>query len=120
MARVIVIEKRESIADQVLACIQASSSVEFCERVTLPPGAWGADWPLSSDIDTVVYSPALPSADGMTPDLDEAAVVLKRCAGARTKHFVLVSSALIYGATPHNQGLIPESRQPVCLKRSQF
>ena len=55
----------------------------------------------------------------MTPDIVEAEAILRQSAKSNLKRFVLLSSAQIYGASSHNQGLIPESRLPLCLNRSQ-
>ena len=48
----------------------------------------------------------------MAPDIVEAESILRQSAKSNLKRFVLLSSAQIYGASPHNQGLIPESRLP--------
>src|SRR5205807_4837634 len=71
-------------------------------------------------IDTVVYSPSRCPPLLMAPDIVEAESILRQSAKSNLKRFVLLSSAQIYGASPHNQGLIPESRVPLCLKRSEL
>jgi 1-acyl-sn-glycerol-3-phosphate acyltransferase len=44
------------------------------------------------------------------PDLADAEAVFKECARAGVKHFVLLSSAAVYGAAHHNIGFLQESR----------
>src|SRR5205085_10550826 len=44
-----------------------------------------------------------------TIDLQDAESVFQRCARARIKKFVLLSSAMIYGADAHNQGFLSEA-----------
>ena len=46
----------------------------------------------------------------MAPDLAEVEAVLSECSRANPRKLVVLSSAAIYGATPHNPGLISESR----------
>jgi len=64
-------------------------------------------------IDTVVYAPQLRCQNEMTPNLAEAAMVFAECARARMAKVVVVSSAMIYGADPHNPGFIVETRAPL-------
>ncbi|HEX8293204.1 MAG TPA: 1-acyl-sn-glycerol-3-phosphate acyltransferase, partial [Pyrinomonadaceae bacterium] len=60
--------------------------------------------------DAVVYAPPAESRRRPTPDLADAEAVFKECARAGVKHFVLLSSAAVYGASHHNIGFLPESR----------
>jgi 1-acyl-sn-glycerol-3-phosphate acyltransferase len=65
----------------------------------------------------VVYLPDL-SDSGMAPELGEADDVFAKCAAARVKRFILVSSALVYDASFRNPGLMVESKPlPKDLKR---
>jgi 1-acyl-sn-glycerol-3-phosphate acyltransferase/nucleoside-diphosphate-sugar epimerase len=70
-------------------------------------------------IDMVVYSPQLRRKNEMIPNLAEAAMVFEECSRAGIAKVVVVSSAAIYGADPHNPGFIAESHAPVrCDKNS--
>src|SRR5262249_49870484 len=68
-------------------------------------------------IDTVIYAPSLVRRS-LYPDLAEVKTLIRKLAALHVQRFILLSSAMVYGASPHNQGLIPESRKPVCLTRS--
>src|SRR5262249_26742170 len=61
-------------------------------------------------IDTVVYAPPLTSPRSMYPDLADAETVFQQCVEAEITKLVLLSSAVVYGASPHNPGLVSESR----------
>src|SRR5262245_61965350 len=61
------------------------------------------------DIDTVVYTPPLSRHHRRHLDLEDAESVFQHCARARVKKFVLLSSAMIYGASNHNPGFISET-----------
>ncbi|HEU4390066.1 MAG TPA: 1-acyl-sn-glycerol-3-phosphate acyltransferase [Blastocatellia bacterium] len=61
-------------------------------------------------IRTVIYVPPLGPSIEMTPDLSDAAAVFDRCARNRAGHVILISSALIYGASHSNPGMIGELR----------
>jgi 1-acyl-sn-glycerol-3-phosphate acyltransferase/nucleoside-diphosphate-sugar epimerase len=117
MARVIVFDERESIAELVVKSLNESAAVEWCQRASQPEDGYGGH--LSGDhasllkehnIDTVVYSPPQRGRHRMAPDLEDAEGVFQQCVHLGVRKFVLLSSAMIYGASPHNQGLIPESR----------
>lgn len=117
MARVVVIDEREGLADLLVEHLRESSFVETCQRA--PQGEDGFGGLLSGgrvgllleqDIDTVVYSPPPVARRRATPDLADAEAVFKECARAGVKHFVLLSSAAIYGASHHNIGFLQESR----------
>src|SRR5437016_1485455 len=47
-----------------------------------------------------IYLPSLTPRDGLTPDLREAKQIFERAASYRSRQFILLSSALIYGAGP--------------------
>ena len=112
MARVIVIDDRETVAELIVKTLRDSAPVEFC--VCAPQKEDGFGGHLSSDlptmlreydIDTVVYAP--PSRRRIV--LEDAESVFQQCARAGIKKFVLLSSAMIYGASPHNPGFISEA-----------
>src|SRR6267143_1240524 len=127
MYRVLVIEERHAIADLLVARLRESPVVQFCQRMRLRKADSGslrvravADELDHHSIDTVVYSPSRCPRLLVAPDIVEAEAILRQSAKSNLKRFVLLSSAQIYGASSHNQGLIPESRLPVCLNRSQL
>jgi 1-acyl-sn-glycerol-3-phosphate acyltransferase/nucleoside-diphosphate-sugar epimerase len=114
MTRVIVIDDRETVAELIVNSLRDSGLVELC--VCAPQKEDGFGGHLSGDlsmllkehgIDTVVYAP--PKGRHTSIDLEDAESVFQRCVDAGIKKFVLLSSAMIYGASPHNQGFIPET-----------
>ncbi|HMG74116.1 MAG TPA: 1-acyl-sn-glycerol-3-phosphate acyltransferase [Pyrinomonadaceae bacterium] len=124
MARVIVIDDRPGVAELVVKGLNESFLVEFCQRA--PPQEDGFGGHLSGGhgafleeqaIDAVVYSPPLRAR---RIDLEDAESLCRQCAGARVERFVLLSSAMVYGASPHNQGLIPETRPVLSDECNQF
>ena len=127
MSRVFVIEERDAIADLLVARLRQSQMVQFCQRLSWRRADSGnrrvravAEELDRQNIDTVVYSPSRCPPLLMAPDIVEAEEILRQSAKSNLKRFVLLSSAQIYGASSHNQGLIPESRLPLCLNRSQL
>jgi 1-acyl-sn-glycerol-3-phosphate acyltransferase len=58
--------------------------------------------------DCCVYLPAFADRDGMLPDLGEAARLFRRAVGLKRSKFLLISSALIYGAGCGRQALATE------------
>ena len=117
MARVLVIDDRDSIAELIVNYLSDSPVVELCQRSPQPEDGYGghlsggyAGLLKALGFDTVVYSPRQCSGKGMAPDLADAEEVFQQCVRAGIKKFVLLSSAMIYGPSPHNQGFIPESR----------
>lgn len=114
MARVIIIDDRDAVAELIVNNLRDSASVEFCVRAPQKEDGFGGH--LSGDlsrllkehaIDTVVYAP--PRGRHTSIDLEDAESVFQRCADAAINKFVLLSSAMIYGANPHNQGFLTET-----------
>src|SRR5438477_11791761 len=124
MYRVFVIEERDAIADVLIPRLRESPAVQFCHRMRLRGTGFGSLQVRAGlddqSIDTVVYSPSRHPPFGMTPDVAEAETILRQCAKANLQRFLLLSDAQVYGVSSHNQGLIPESRVPLCLKRSEL
>ncbi|HYE16456.1 MAG TPA: 1-acyl-sn-glycerol-3-phosphate acyltransferase, partial [Pyrinomonadaceae bacterium] len=56
-----------------------------------------------------VYLALARSKDGVAPDLDDAERVFRQLASAGARKLVLVTSAAVYGASPHNTGLLTEA-----------
>ena len=114
MARVIVIDDREAVAELILNNLRRSAFVEFCVRAPQKEDGFGGHMTggLSTllnehSIDTVVYAP--PRTRHTTVDLEDAELVFQQCTNAGIKKFVLLSSAMIYGANQHNPGFISET-----------
>jgi len=112
MARVIVIDDRETVAELIVKTLRDSAPVEFCVRAPQKEDGFGghlsSDLPTmlkEYDIDIVVYAPT--SRRRLV--LEDAESVFQQCARAGIKKFILLSSAMIYGASPHNPGFISEA-----------
>src|SRR5690348_7107319 len=108
--RVIVIDDRETVAELVVSKLSERDLIEFCMRCPQKEDGFGGHLSggLSTmlkehDIDTVVYAPPPSRHHDTTIDLEDAESVFQQCARAAIKKFVLLSSAMIYGASPHNQ-----------------
>jgi 1-acyl-sn-glycerol-3-phosphate acyltransferase len=71
--------------------VRLMSAQEFC--------SYGAP------IEACIY---LPATDAMLPDQSEARLVFEQAAKISTKHFVLLSSAAVYGIGPNRQALASE------------
>jgi 1-acyl-sn-glycerol-3-phosphate acyltransferase/nucleoside-diphosphate-sugar epimerase len=117
MARVIVIDDRDEISELVVKSLNESALVEVCLRAPRQDDGYAghlsggyAGLLKEHAIDTVIYSPALSGRTGVTPDLEDAESVFQECSRMPIKKFILLSSAMIYGASPHNPGFISESR----------
>lgn len=116
MARVIVVDGRETVARALVERLRESRAVESCERAPqgasdsggMPDGGRPSLLPREG-FDTVVYSPPPSSRRQAAPDLSEAKAVFEECARAGANHLVLLSSAAIYGAAHHNIGLLRET-----------
>jgi 1-acyl-sn-glycerol-3-phosphate acyltransferase/nucleoside-diphosphate-sugar epimerase len=104
-----VIAGNSSTAHYLVNRLSKSPGVEACQ---LAPRGSGSSALLFAEqaINTVVYAPQLQNQHRMIPDLTEAAAVFAEC--TRMTKVVVLSSAAIYGATPHNPGLIAETRAP--------
>jgi 1-acyl-sn-glycerol-3-phosphate acyltransferase/nucleoside-diphosphate-sugar epimerase len=114
MIRVMLIEDRDSVAELIVKCLHASPLVEICQRAAQQEDGFGghlsggyAGVLEEQGINAVVYSPPLRRR---RLDLADAESVLRQCARVGVQKFILLSSAMVYGASPHNQGLIPETR----------
>jgi 1-acyl-sn-glycerol-3-phosphate acyltransferase len=92
------------VAGPLIRRLSESPAVKICLR-----GSGRASVDEFDGADTVVYAPPLKGRRG-APDLAEAAAAFALCAGSSVEHVVLLSSAAVYGASPNNTGLIPESR----------
>jgi len=119
MARVMVIEERDSVAAAVVNRLRESSIVETCQRAPQLEDGFGGELSggyagLFKDqaVDTVVYCPPLVAGRRTIPDLSDAEDVFQQCADAEVKKVIVLSSAAVYGASHHNPGLISESRFP--------
>jgi 1-acyl-sn-glycerol-3-phosphate acyltransferase/nucleoside-diphosphate-sugar epimerase len=107
-----VIADSRPLAHALVNSLSKSPVVEACQ---LAPQFNGGYALLCTEhaIDTVVYTPQLRRQNEMIPNLAEAAMVFAECARARIARVVVVSSAMIYGADPHNPGFIVETRAPL-------
>lgn len=112
MARVIVIDDREAVAELIVKTLRESAAVECCMRAPQKEDGFAghlsgglATMLKDHDIDTVVYAP--PSTRRL--DLGDAESVFQQCVRTRIRKFVLLSSAMVYGASPHNPGFISEA-----------
>jgi 1-acyl-sn-glycerol-3-phosphate acyltransferase/nucleoside-diphosphate-sugar epimerase len=116
LARVLVIDPRESCAELLVKRLREGPLIEACQRapreVVDGAGEWASTLPrllLDERIDTVVYAPPPGTPAGATPNLYHAAAVFVACACHAVKHVVLLASAAVYAPHYHNQGLAPES-----------
>ena len=116
MARVIVIDDRETVADLIVNNFRHRKLVEFCVRAPQKEDGFGGHLSggLSTmlkehKIDTVIYAPPPGRHQDTILDMEDAESVFQLSIRAGIKKFVLLSSAMIYGASPHNQGFISES-----------
>jgi 1-acyl-sn-glycerol-3-phosphate acyltransferase/nucleoside-diphosphate-sugar epimerase len=112
MARVMVIADTPPIAYALVNRLSKSAVVEACQLAPRCNGGYALLF-TEHAIDTVVYVPQLCRKNDMIPNLAEAAMVCAECARAGIARVVVVSSAAIYGADPHNPGFITESRPPL-------
>ncbi len=116
MARVAVIDEREPLAELLVERLRGSCAVETCQRPPQAEDGYGgllcggrAGLLREQGIDTVVYSPPR-ALRAHAPDLADAEALFKECARAGVRHFVLLSSAEVYGASHHNTGFLAESQ----------
>jgi 1-acyl-sn-glycerol-3-phosphate acyltransferase/nucleoside-diphosphate-sugar epimerase len=117
MMRVIVADDRDFLAELIANRLRESPMVDFCTRaareVDLPGEcllAGFAELLRKQTIDAVVYSPPRCARNSIAPNLEDAELIFQQCARAGIRKFVLLSSAMIYGCSPHNEGLLPETR----------
>jgi 1-acyl-sn-glycerol-3-phosphate acyltransferase/nucleoside-diphosphate-sugar epimerase len=117
MARVIVIDDRDGIAELVVEALSQSPLVEACLRAPQQDDGYGghlsggcAGLFREQDIDTVIYSPPQRARNRLVPDLEDAETLFQQCVRAEVKKVILLSSAMVYGASPHNQGFVSEAR----------
>src|SRR5947209_1240819 len=117
MARVVVIDEREGLAELLVERLRESRAVETCQRAPQAEDGFGGllsggrvGLLIEQDIDTVVYSPPPAARRRPVPDLADAEAVFKESARAAVKHFILLSSAEVYGASHNNVGFLAESR----------
>ena len=114
VARVIVVDERDVVADAVVNALTESSQVEWCQRapdLTRDTQAQFAAVIDNQRIDTVVFAPFSTSPKYGMPDLGQAEALLGYCVrAARIKKLVLLSSAAAWDCSHHNPGLISESR----------
>lgn len=116
MARVVVIDERDRIAELLVKRLQESSHVEMCQRA--PQGEDGFGGLLSGsyagllqdqNTDTVIYSPPAHMRRSMRPDLADAETVFQHCVRAGIERLILLSSAAIYAPCPQHPGHVSES-----------
>jgi 1-acyl-sn-glycerol-3-phosphate acyltransferase/nucleoside-diphosphate-sugar epimerase len=117
MARVVVIDERDQIAELLVERLQESLQVEAVERAPQGEDEFGgllsgsyAGLLQEQRADTVVYSPPVRARRSMTPDLADAETIYQHCARAGIRHLILLSSAAIYVPSPHHPGHVSESR----------
>jgi 1-acyl-sn-glycerol-3-phosphate acyltransferase len=117
MARVVIIDEREELAELLVERLRESRAVEVCQRSPQAEDGFGgllsggrAGLLIEQNIDTIVYSPPPAARRRPTPDLADAEAVFKESAHAGVRHFILLSSAAVYGASHHNVGFLAESR----------
>jgi 1-acyl-sn-glycerol-3-phosphate acyltransferase/nucleoside-diphosphate-sugar epimerase len=106
-----IIAASSGISQSLVNRLSKSPVVEACQLV-LPGSDSYASLFAEQAVNTVVYAPSLRSQHRMIPDLAEAAAVLAACARTGIARVIVLSSAALYGATPHNPGLLAESRPP--------
>jgi 1-acyl-sn-glycerol-3-phosphate acyltransferase/nucleoside-diphosphate-sugar epimerase len=112
MARVMVIADSRPVAQALVNRLSKSAGVEACQLAPQFNGGYALLF-TEHAIDTVVYAPQLRRKNEMIPNLAEAAMVFAECARAGIAQVVVVASAAIYGADPHNPGFIAESHAPL-------
>ena len=59
-----------------------------------------------------IFVPSFATRDRLSPDLSEAMRLFENASLRQVKHFVLISSALVYGTGPGRQGLATENHLP--------
>ncbi|MFN2596641.1 MAG: hypothetical protein ABR563_05565, partial [Pyrinomonadaceae bacterium] len=125
MTRVAVIGAQDHLSEAVVNCLRGtpgtdaylSASKRARERkaaLNAPPPA-DAEFTavVKQDTEAVVYLALPRSRDGMKPDLADARSLLRLCVSSNVKRFILVTSAALYGADPHNTGMLHETAPTV-------
>ncbi|PON18560.1 hypothetical protein C2W62_07235 [Candidatus Entotheonella serta] len=112
MANIMVIAESGPIAQACLNRLSKRTTVDTCQLAPRLDHGY-APFLLEHDVDTLVYIPQRRRRNDMTPDLVEAETVLAACTAAQISRLVVVSSAAIYGAGPHNPGFMDELRHPM-------
>ena len=111
MARVLIIDASRHLSHYMMDKLRKSPAVEVCQAAP-PVHTLDAAWLAMHDIDTVIYCPRLCRKHETTPELAEAMLVFEACGRARIARVILLSSAMIYGASPRNPGFVTESQAP--------
>lgn len=116
MAKALIIDAREKFAELLSAVLVESGSAEVCQTFTQQDDGFAGH--LSGGysglikeqrIDTIVYAPKR-THERSAPDLTDAETLFQECARTRLiKRFTLISSAEVYGSSPHNTGFLTES-----------
>jgi 1-acyl-sn-glycerol-3-phosphate acyltransferase len=102
--KVVVIAHDQELARMISVNLRHGESVGATETTT--PNEWSAA--SVQETTSVVYLPRLRDS-GMAPEPGEANIVFAKCAVARIRRFILISSALAYDASFRNPGLMLES-----------
>src|SRR5438128_5573660 len=114
--RIIVADDRDFVAELITNRLRESPVVDLCMRAPREADSAGehliggfAELLRKQTIDAVVYSPPQRARNSIAPDLESAESIFQQCARAGIRKLVLLSSAMIYGSSPHNEGLLPET-----------
>lgn len=113
MGHVVVIDPNEDtghdryIVDHVTRRLQASPAIEGCQRIS---ACEYEEVMPTTDADTLIYFPRLQPGPSRMPDQADTTKFLEHCPYGGLQHLVVISSAAVYGARPHNPGLINESQ----------
>jgi 1-acyl-sn-glycerol-3-phosphate acyltransferase len=102
VTRVTVILDDVAFRNHIQAELCADSRFVLCQD----PGEAYEPNPAAGNV--LVYGPEVLPNDPLTPDLEKAEAVL-HAAGTACEKIILLSSALAYGASPRNCGLLTES-----------
>lgn len=125
MMRVTVIGAHDYLSEVIINCLRempnpgadliASGREREIKQGRSAPIADKVDFSafLKPDTEVIVYLALARSRDGMTPDIGDAESLLRHCIHSNIKRFVLVSSAALYGADPHNTGMLSETSPTV-------
>src|SRR6266700_8327794 len=107
MARIALLaDKNNDFAEELLAALRKSRLGH--EYQFFDAGNFGELAKATDFGDCCVYTPSLVGRDGMVPNLAEVAQLFKRSTGLKSKKFLLISSALIYGTGCGRQAMATE------------